>query len=550
MSHPHSWQGGPGYRLPPNPSLHRGLSAHLLDGPDALGLYRAIADQLPHGAIFVVDTELRYVLAAGASLRDAGFTPADFEGRLLSEVLPDSVLDSYERDYRAMLAGASITSEHSVNGVDFISHGTPLADGAGIIRAALVVSYDVSAQKRERRRLQLFDALAGAARSETTPEALEARAAVLLEQYFDERRGERRGDLHGDTGGELRCLFVPVSALPGQLLAEGCTAVLDDAAMTALSAGEAVHDDGAWAAADPARPAAARAFIACAQCTGGPAARAALVLSASPRAWSAADIALVRECADRVGSHAERLRLVAALQEADRQKDRFLAVLAHELRNPLSVARNGLALLRRGNQQAPSDHLARLVERQFGHMGRLIEDLLDTSQLCRGQLSLRRERLSLRDLVEAAVDAARGLADSKGLALEVGLPDAALQVDADPTRLAQALGNVIANAIKYTPAPGTVGIEAGEDAGWAWLRVADTGLGMSAVTLERLFDLFVRGSDIEAAGAVGGLGVGLWVTRQLVEAHGGTIEASSEGPGRGSVFLIRLPLAGGDLENK
>lgn len=361
------------------------------------------------------------------------------------------------------------------------------------------------ARSSSRRRLQLFDALASAARSETAPEALEARAAALLEQYFS----DLHSDVQGDPRGEVRCLFVPISALPGQLLAEGCTsAVLDDAAIAALSAGEAVHDDGAWAPGDPARPAAARAFIACAQCTGGPAARAALVLSARPRSWSAADIALVRECADRVGSHAERLRLVAALQEADRQKDRFLAVLAHELRNPLSVARNGLALLRRGNQQAPSDHLARLVEQQFGHMGRLIEDLLDTSQFCRGQMSLRRERLSLRALVEAAVDGARGLADSKGLALEVGLPDGALQVDADPTRLAQALGNVIANAIKYTPAPGAVCIEAGEDAGWTWLRIADTGLGMSAVTLERLFDLFVRGSDIEAAGAVGGLGVG------------------------------------------
>lgn len=535
MPHLRSWQGGSASRLPPTPSLHPGLPGHLLVGLDSLDLYRAIADQLPHGAIFVVDTELRYVLAAGASLRAAGFAPSHFEGRLLSEVLPESVLDTYERDYRAMLAGASITSEHSVNGLDFISHGAPLADAAGIVRAALVVSYDVSARKREERRLQLFDALAGAMRSESAPEALEARAAALLEQYF----------------GEVRCVFVTVSAVPERLLAEACpSAVLDEGALAALSAGEAVHDDGAWTAADPARPAAPRAFLACAQCAGGPAARAALLLSATPRAWTAADIALVRECADRVGSHVERLRLVAALQEADRQKDRFLAVLAHELRNPLSVARNGLALLRRGSHQAPSDHLAQLVEQQFGHMGRLIDDLLDTSQLCRGQLSLRRERLSVRALVEAAADAARGMAASKGLALEVGLPDGALQVDADPTRLAQALGNVIANAIKYTPAPGTVGIEAGEDAGWIRLRIADTGLGMSPATLERLFDLFVRGSDIEAASAVGGLGVGLWVTRQLVEAHGGAIEAASDGPGQGSVFLIRLPLAGGVPESK
>lgn len=215
---------------------------------------------------------------------------------------------------------------------------------------------------------------------------------------------------------------------------------------------------------------------------GGACARAALVLSPRPRSWSGADLALVRE-----------------------------------LRNPLSVARNGLALLRRGNAQAPSDHPAPLVEQQFGHMERLIEDLLDTSQLCRGQLSLRRERLPVRAVAQAAADAARGLPDSKDLALEVGLPDGALQGDADPTRLAQALGNVIANAIKYTPAPGTVRIEADRDdegdesdehAGWVRLRISDTGLGMSAATLEHLFDLFVRGSDIEAASA-GGLGVGL-----------------------------------------
>lgn len=501
------------------------------DTSAGLSLYKAIAAQLPHGAVFVVDDQLRYLLADGASLRDAGFQPGDFEGRLLSEALPADVLEQHERDYRSILAGGTIEREHVVNGRDYVSHGAPLVDAEGAVRAALVLSYDISAHKRGERRLRLLDALSESTRAEGRADAFEARAAALLEAYF----------------GARSCRFIPVATqsevadvalFDGALLAD-----LGADACRLLEAGQAVHVDDPASGAWPGTAASVGAFIACPHVAAGRLEGLTLLAAGRARSWRHDEIVLLQECADRVWSHAGRLRLMAALQEADRQKDRFLTVLAHELRNPLAVARNGVALLRRDAAAAPSEHILALVERQFGHMSRLIEDVLDISQISRGQLALRRERVVLQDAVASAVEAARTVADRKGLALELSMAPVPLVVDADPVRLAQALGNVIVNSLKYTPAPGAVRVEVATEEAHATVCIADTGVGMSDATLERLFGLFVRGDEIGlAAAAADGLGIGMWVTRQLLEAHGGSIRAASAGQGRGSAFTITLPL--------
>jgi len=511
-----------------------GFPAGASDG--GLALYRAIADQLPQGAVFVVDTALRYVLAAGASLRDAGFTPDDFEGRLLHEALPAAELERYESDYRSILGGAPMLREHRVNGRDYVSHGTPLRGTDGSIQAALVVSYDISERKRTEDRLRLLDALAHAACTETRAPALEACAAALLGAHFQ----------------DVRCLFACAGEGAAHPLVDGAPlAALGPDALASLNAGQPVciadAGDGAW----PGLPASVRALLAVPHLVDGRLADVTLLASAQPRAWRSDEVDLLRDCAGRVWSDAQRLRLMEALREADRQKNRFLAVLAHELRNPLSVARNGVALLKQAQGRVPPERIVGLVEQQFGHMGRLIEDVLDASYISYGQLALRCQRLALAGALAAAVDAARTLADAKGLALTLTMPQAAPDggpyVHADPTRLAQAIGNVIANAIKYTPAPGAVRVELEYAGERAIVRTLDTGIGMSAATTSRLFELFARGEDGAGhgtgyAGPVGGLGVGMWVTRQLVEAHGGAITAASDGPGAGSVFTIALPL--------
>lgn len=507
---------------------HAGLFPGIAPDTSAgLSLYKAIAAQLPHGAVFVVDDQLRYLLADGASLRDAGFQPGDFEGRLLSEALPADVLEQHERDYRSILAGGTIEREHVVNGRDYVSHGAPLVDAEGAVRAALVLSYDISAHKRGERRLRLLDALSESTRAEGRADAFEARAAELLEAYF----------------GARSCRFIAVATQSDVALFDG--AVLADLGADAcrlLEAGQAVHVDDAASGTWPQLAASVGAFVACPHVAAGRLEGLTLLAAGGARSWRHDEIALLQECADRVWNHAGRLRLMAALQEADRQKDRFLTVLAHELRNPLAVARNGVALLRR-DAAAPSGHILALVERQFGHMSRLIEDVLDISQVSRGQLALRRERVVLQDAVASAVEAARTVAERKGLALELSMAPLPLMVDADPVRLAQALGNVIVNSLKYTPAPGAVRVEVGSEEAQATVCIADTGVGMSDATLERLFGLFVRGDEIGlAAAAADGLGIGMWVTRQLLEAHGGSIRAASAGQGRGSAFTITLPL--------
>ena len=240
----------------------------------------------------------------------------------------------------------------------------------------------------------------------------------------------------------------------------------------------------------------------------------------------------------------ERKRTEQLLHEQDRRKDEFLATLAHELRNPLAPVRNAVAVLHRTGPDRP-DRLqwARdVIERQMGHMTRLIDDLLDVSRINQGKLHLQRSRVDLAAVVQAACETSQPLIEAGGHALTVTLPDEPVVLDADPARLAQALGNLLANAAKYTPQGGHIAVHATRQADGLCLAVRDTGIGIAA---DRLAGIFAMFSQVENSlnRAQGGLGIGLALVRQLVELHGGSVQADSEGPGRGSTFTIRLPLA-------
>jgi PAS domain S-box-containing protein len=246
----------------------------------------------------------------------------------------------------------------------------------------------------------------------------------------------------------------------------------------------------------------------------------------------------------------ERLRLVRELRAADRKKDDFIALLAHELRNPLAPLRNGLHVMRLASPDSPAVTKARaIMERQLSHMVRLIDDLLDVSRISLNKLQLRRSRVSLSDVVSSAVETARPSVDSAEHHLEVSLPAEPLLLDADHTRLAQVLGNLLTNAAKYTPKRGQISLRAERRAHQVVITVQDNGIGLHAESLLRIFDMFSQ-VDHSFERSTGGLGIGLALVRGLTEMHGGSVRAESEGPGLGSRFVVSLPIVVADDEGQ
>lgn len=230
--------------------------------------------------------------------------------------------------------------------------------------------------------------------------------------------------------------------------------------------------------------------------------------------------------------------------EADRRKDEFIAVLAHELRNPLAPIRYGLELLRRaGDLPAPAERTRDMMERQLNHMVRLVDDLLDVSRISRGKLELKPQPLTLAEAVQHALEATQPAISAAGHALDVQLPANAVPLHGDLTRLAQVFSNLLHNACKYTPAGGRIDLTARPDGAQVVVAVTDNGRGIDPAVLPHVFDLFAQGGR-NSPDSQGGLGIGLWLVKRLVELHGGSIEAQSAGPGRGSVFTVRLPVAG------
>ena len=237
----------------------------------------------------------------------------------------------------------------------------------------------------------------------------------------------------------------------------------------------------------------------------------------------------------------ERKEAERVLQDSNRTKDEFLATLAHELRNPLAPIRTGLEILRRDKTNGPGSERARAtMERQLAHMVRLIDDLLDISRINSGKITLELERVHLRAAVEIAVELSRPAIDAAGHSLEVEFPDEDIELVGDATRLAQALGNVLNNAAKYTPAGGRIAVRVQRVAAVAQIDVQDSGEGIPADMLEDVFKLFtqVRASTRRSQG---GLGIGLYLVRSLIELHGGTVVVRSRGEGQGSIFTVRLP---------
>jgi two-component system CheB/CheR fusion protein len=236
-----------------------------------------------------------------------------------------------------------------------------------------------------------------------------------------------------------------------------------------------------------------------------------------------------------------------ALRQADRRKNEFLGMLAHELRNPLAPIRNSLYILRLAlqdqNPHRPDTvrQALDIMDRQVQHMVRLVDDLLEVSRITQGKITLRMRPVALAQVVEQALEATRSSIEAAHHRLEVSVPPEALWVNGDLTRLAQAVANLLSNAAKFTPEPGLISVAVARDMGGGVLRIRDSGIGIPPELLGSVFDPFVQ-ADQSIDRGQGGLGIGLTLVRRLVEKHGGVVLAASEGAGRGSEFVVRLPL--------
>ncbi len=231
------------------------------------------------------------------------------------------------------------------------------------------------------------------------------------------------------------------------------------------------------------------------------------------------------------------------LKRANRHKDEFLAMLAHELRNPLSPIRNAVHLLKFASPDDPKLVGARdMIDRQVTHLVRLVDDLLDVSRITRGRIDLRQERVGIMSIIDSAIEAARPLIDARRHHLEVSLPAEPLEVIADTTRLAQVILNLLNNSAKYTPEEGRISLHVERQGDQAVVRVRDNGMGIAPDLLPRVFELFTQ-AERTLDRSQGGLGIGLTIVRRLVELQGGSVDAYSAGPGQGSEFVVKLPVA-------
>jgi len=253
-------------------------------------------------------------------------------------------------------------------------------------------------------------------------------------------------------------------------------------------------------------------------------------------------LALAQEIARRTALTMENAALIAQLREADRKKDEFLALLAHELRNPLAPIRNAVEFLRlKGPPEPPLQEAREMIERQITHMVRLVDDLLDVSRITRGKVDLHVQYLEIAKIIETATETSRPLIEAAKQELFVDLPSAPITLEGDLTRLAQVVSNLLNNSAKYTGEGGRIWLSVKQQGDQVVISVKDNGMGIPAKMLHQVFEMFTQ-VDRTLGRSQGGLGIGLTVVRRVVEMHGGTVEAHSEGLDKGSEFVVRWPL--------
>jgi len=245
----------------------------------------------------------------------------------------------------------------------------------------------------------------------------------------------------------------------------------------------------------------------------------------------------------QIEAQRDELELAAqALRQADRHKDSFLAVLAHELRNPVAALSGGLHLLSKDMPPQRAADIRTRMDRMLTHLSHLVDDLLDVSRVSQGKITLRKARIELNEVLRSAIEASQHNLDAGRHTFIAQMPDQPVWLDADHTRLTQVVSNLLNNAAKYTPEGGRVTLSAAVDAGMVEIRVSDTGVGIPPEMQSRIFEIFAQVED-HLTKAQGGLGIGLALAKQLVALHGGVLSVESAGPDQGSTFIVRTPVA-------
>ncbi len=421
-----------------------------------------------------------------------------------------------------------------------------LTDGNGRLASMLAVSLDITEQKRAEDRLRLLSEAAAIVLNAPDPDA-------LLQTLFHKIGPTIGADLCfnylvNDTGDGLRlatCVGVPEEMAGNIARLEFGQAICGTVALHRQPLAMACIQQSDDPKVQLVKSFGIRAYVCNPLMSGNLLLGTLSFASRSKDYFSADERAFLETICRYVAVAYERLRLVARLREADRRKDEFLATLAHELRNPLAPVRNGLQLLRRAEGNGELIEQSRtIMERQVSQMVRLVDDLLDVGRITRGKLELRREQVELAAVVKSAVETSRPLIEQMGHELTITLPPQPVYLDADPVRLSQVYLNLLNNAAKYTEPGGHIWLTAERQDSDAVVTVKDTGVGIPAEKLPHVFDIFTQ-VDQSLERSQGGLGLGLTLVKRLTEMHGGSVEAKSGGPGTGSTFTVRLPVAPG-----
>jgi two-component system CheB/CheR fusion protein len=424
-------------------------------------------------------------------------------------------LENFAAPLRAVLAGGEpvVDRELSIarpdgSRIDVLLNITPLRDHAGGIAGAVNIVQDITARKRVENELRVSE-LRFRTLANTVPVLIwqndEAGCNVFVNQYYLDFTGKASDDVMGMGWHDL----VHPDDAPAYI-ADYMDAVRHRRAWRNLD--RVRRRDGQW-----------RWFDNYAQPLFAPDGSYAGHVGAS---LDITDAVLAEQ----------------ALKDTDRRKDEFLAVLAHELRNPLAPISNAVHLLRHPDGRRRADRLVEMLGRQVRQMIKLVDDLLEISRITRDKIDLHRQPVLLADVVHGAVETSRPLIDQHHHRLDVHLPDEALTLNADSVRLTQVLANLLNNAAKYTDQDGHIDLEARRDGMEVEIAVRDNGIGIPAGHLPEVFDMFTQAHRAAGRGQ-GGLGIGLAMVRSLVQMHGGTVEAKSAGAGHGSEFVVRLPLA-------
>ena len=526
---------------------------------ERLALLNTIYTSAPVGLCFV-DLNLRYLSMNAALAEMNGRAPEYYIGKTIRDAIPE-LADTIEVHYRRVIESGKPILDVEIKGATaarpdegryWLASYFPVHNPSGELLGVNVAVRDITARKQaEADTLFLLD-LAECIRFAANAEELTWAVAVALGEHA---KVNRCAFLEIDTERNQfivqRDYHPHVASLVGSYPLESFGLFLIDVgrAGQTITISDVARDERTLVHINSYRRVGIRAFIAAPLLRDGTPVSALAMASTEPREWSEREVSLINMVAERTWLAVEKLRLDEALQasgealrEADRRKDEFLATLAHELRNPLSLVRNVVTLQQNPNNPLPDPHWGQdIIDRQVKYLTRLTDDLFDVSRITREKLVLQKETLDLSEIIKAAVESSRPLIDQRQHELTVTMSQDSIYVDADRLRLTQVFMNLLNNAAKYTPEPGHIWLNVEQAGDTVVIRVKDTGVGIAAESLPHVFELFYQ-VDRSYTRSEGGLGLGLTLVHRLVELHGGKVEVRSDGMNRGSEFTVQLPV--------